>query len=193
MVKVAIINGMPMSGKTTFEELCQKICDPFAKEPGFEEGSILCADICSTVDFVKIVAKQCGWDGTKDLKNRKFLSDLKDLLTEWNDVPFKKIQSRINVRAKSFAAVDWIVFVDCREPAEIQKLKQRLNATTVLIRRPSVENNETSNHADANVFDYDYDLEITNQFGLDELQMIAEAFIEYMKKEEVPYYEYNGL
>ena len=77
MVKVVIINGMPMSGKTTFEELCQKICDPFAKESGFEEDNILCVDICSTVDFVKIVAKQCGWDGTKDLKNRKFLSDLK--------------------------------------------------------------------------------------------------------------------
>lgn len=193
MVKVVVINGMPMSGKTTFEELCQEICDPFAKESGFEEGSILCVDICSTIDFVKIVAKQCGWDGTKDLKNRKFLSDLKDLLTEWNDVPFKKIQSCVNMRAKSFAAVDWIVFVDCREPAEIQKLKERLNATTVLIRRPSVENNETSNHADTNVFDYDYDLEITNEFGLDELQMIAEAFIEYMKREEVPYYEYNGL
>jgi hypothetical protein len=81
------------------------------------------------------------------------------------------------------------MFVDCREPAEIQKLKEGLNATTVLIRRPKMETAETSNHADANVFDYDYDLEITNEFGLDELQMMADAFIEYMKKEEVPHYE----
>lgn len=189
MVKVAIINGMPMSGKTTFEELCQEICDPLAKESGFEEGSILCVDICSTVDFVKIVAKQCGWDGTKNLKNRKFLSDLKDLLTEWDDVPFKKIRSRINVRAKSFAAVDWIVFVDCREPAEIQKLKERLNATTVLIRREGVENNEVSNHADSNVFYYDYDLTIYNNSDIIHLEDEARKFIEYMKKEEVPHYE----
>ena len=188
MVKVAIVNGMPMSGKTTFEELCQKICDPFPKESGFEDGSILCVDICSTVDFVKIVAKQCGWDGTKDLKNRKFLSDLKDLLTEWDDVPFKKIRSRINLREKSFAAVDWIVFVDCREPAEIQKLKERLNAITVLIRREEVENNETSNASDANVFDYNYDLTIWNNSDIIELENEAKKFIEYMKKEEVPHY-----
>jgi dephospho-CoA kinase len=190
MVKVVIINGMPMSGKTTFEELCQEICDPFAKESGFEEGSILCVDICSTVDFVKIVAKQCGWDGTKDLKNRKFLSDLKDLLTEWNDVPFKKIQSRVNMRAKSFAAVDWIVFVDCREPAEIQKLKERLNATTVLIRRPSVENNETSNHADAGVFEYNYDLTIYNNSDIMDLAKKAKDFINYMRGR--PHYEHDN-
>ena len=191
MVKVVVVNGAPMSGKTTFEELCQEICDPFAKEPGFEDGSILCVDICSTVDFVKIVAKQCGWDGTKDLKNRKFLSDLKDLLTEWDDVPFKKIQSRINVRAKSFAAVDWIFFVDCREPAEIQKMKERLNATTLLIRRESVEDNETSNHADANVFNYEYDLTIENNSDIINLEMKAKDFINYMRGR--PHYEYNGL
>ena len=192
MVKVVVVNGAPMSGKTTFEELCQEICDPFVKEPGFEDGSILCVDICSTVDFVKLVAKQCGWDGTKDLKNRKFLSDLKDLLTEWNDVPFKKIQSRINVRAKSFAAVDWIFFVDCREPAEIQKLKERLNATTVLIRRESVEDNETSNHADANVFDYNYDVTIYNNGSLEIFKTMAKEFIKFMKQERIPHYEYDN-
>jgi tRNA uridine 5-carbamoylmethylation protein Kti12 len=193
MVKVVVINGMPGCGKTTFEEICSDICNPFAVEPtshipGFSEGRVLGIDICSTVDFVKVVARQCGWDGTKSLKNRKFLSDLKDLLTEWDDVPFKRIETRAKVRAKSATDVDWILFVDCREPAEIQKLKERLNATTVLIRRPSVENNETSNHADAEVFNYEYDLNIYNELGLDELKMLAEHFIEYMKKEEVPHY-----
>lgn len=190
MVKVVVVNGAPMSGKTTFEELCQEICDPFAKEPGFEDGSILCVDICSTVDFVKIVAKQCGWDGTKDLKNRKFLSELKNLLTEWNDVPFKKIQSRINMRAKSFAAVDWIFFVDCREPAEIQKLKERLNATTMLIRRESVEGNETSNSSDANVMNYNYDLTIDNNSDIINLKNEVKRFIEYMRG--APHYEYDN-
>ena len=51
--------------------------------------------ILSTVDFVKEIAKKCGWDGTKDLKNRKFLSDLKDLLTNWNNVPFNKIEQQV--------------------------------------------------------------------------------------------------
>ena len=189
MVKIVVVNGMPGSGKTTFEEMCEEICDPFFKVPGFVKGNILCVDICSTVDFVKRVARICGWDGTKTLKNRKFLSNLKDLLTEWNDVPFKQIETRAKARMNTEAALDWILFVDCREPAEIQKLKEGLNATTVLIRRPSVENKETSNHADSEVFNYDYDLNIYNEYGLDELKILAENFIEYMKKEEVPHYE----
>ena len=51
--------------------------------------------ILSTVDFVKEIAKKCGWKGEKDLKNRKFLSDLKDLLTNWNNVPFNKIVQQV--------------------------------------------------------------------------------------------------
>lgn len=197
MVKVCVINGMPMSGKTTFEEICSDICYPFAVEPtnhvpGFSKGRVLRIDICSTVDFVKVVARQCGWDGTKSLKNRKFLSDLKDLLTEWDDVPFKRIEARAKIRAKSAADIDWILFVDCREPAEIQKLKEHLNATTVLIRREEVENNETSNHADANVLNYNYDLTIWNNSDIMNLQTEAEKFIEYMRKEEVPHYEFGN-
>ena len=188
MVKVVIINGMPGCGKTTFEEMCQEKCNFFGEVSGFREDSTLCVDICSTVDYVKKVATMCGWNGEKTPKNRKFLSDLKDLLTEWDDVPFKRILSRVKTRAQNTGHIDWILFVDCREPAEIQKLKERLNATTVLIRRPSVENNETSNHADAEVFNYEYDLNIYNELGLDELKMMAEYFIEHMKKEEVPHY-----
>lgn len=172
--------------------MCEAICDPFKKVPGFKEEHILCAGSESTVDFVKYIATHCGWDGTKTLKNRKFLSDLKALLTEWDDVPLKKIEEVARTRASGNEYVDWILFVDCREPAEIQKLKERLNATTVLIRRPQVENNETSNDSDAKVFDYDYDLVIYNELGIEELQMMAEYFIEYMRKEEVPHYDYEN-
>lgn len=185
MIKVVVVNGRPGVGKTEFERLCAEQCNLFNRVSGFVPGNRLWVDITSTVDFVKEVARFCGWNGEKTLENRKFLSDLKDLLTQWDDVPYKMIVERINSLP---ATQDWLVFVDCREPTEIQKLKERLNATTVLIRRPSVENNETSNHADMEVFNYEYDLNIYNEFGLDELKMLAEHFIEYMKKEEVPHY-----
>ena len=188
-VKVCVINGAPGSGKTTFENICREKCNMFQRVPGFNKDHMLWIDICSTVDFVKDLALECGWDGTKTLKNRKFLSDLKDLLTEWDDVPFKKIEERAQLRAKDASAVDWILFVDCREPAEIQKLKERLNAITVLIRRPGDEETETSNHADAGVFDYDYDLNIYNEYGLDELEMLAKEFIDYLRG--VSDYEYD--
>ena len=118
------------------------------------------------------------------------MSDLKDLLTRWNDIPYKKILARVKQLDtwNSYNYLDWILFVDCREPAEIQKLKERLNATTVLIRREEVENNEVSNHADSDVFYYDYDLTIYNNSDIIHLENEARKFIEYMKKEEVPHY-----
>ena len=185
MIKVVVVNGRPGVGKTEFERMCAKRCGLFGEEVGFTPDRNLYVDITSTVDFVKEVARFCGWDGVKTLENRKFLSDLKDLLTEWNDVPYKVIVEHI----KSLPDTqDWLVFIDCREPEEIQKLKERLNATTIIIRREEVEGNEVSNHADAQVFNYTYDVAILNDSDVIHLEDKARKFIEYMKKEEVPHY-----
>ena len=170
MVKVIIVNGAPGAGKSTFEEMCVIYAEN-------EWENKIRVDITSTVDFVKDIAKQCGWNGTKDLKNRKFLSDLKDLLTEWDDVPFKKIEQKIKLL--EIWHENWIMFVDCREPAEIQKFKDKLNALTVLIRREQVENEETSNHADAEVFNFDYDLTIWN--NSDKIDL-ANKVVDFMKE-----------
>ena len=188
MVKVVAINGRPGCGKTTFEFICQDLCNHGM--PGFEDNKRLAVDICSTVDFVKQIALECGWDGAKTPENRRFLSDLKDLLVRWDDVPYKKILEQVEqLSARTwYIHFDWILFVDCREPAEIQKLKERLNATTVLIRREEVEHGEVSNHADADVFYYDYDLTIYNNSDIIHLEDEARKFIEYMKKEEVSHY-----
>ena len=194
MIKVVVINGMPGSGKTTFEQICRDICK-LSFTRGFQEGRFVQVAITSTIDFVKEIALNCGWNGSKTLENRRFLSDLKDLLTHWGDVPYKKILEKVKILNSwaSYNSLDWIFFVDCREPAEIQKLKERLSATTVLIRREEVENDEVSNHADADVFYYDYDLTIYNNSDIIHLEDEARKFIEYMRKEEVPHYEYNGL
>ena len=88
-------------------------------------GNSFC-HILSTVDFVKEIATKCGWDGTKDLKNRKFLSDLKDLLTNWNNVPFNKIVQQVKSIEDEWKYYNidlnrTAIFIDCREPEEIQK------------------------------------------------------------------------
>ena len=68
-------------------------------------------------------------------------------------------------------------------------MKGRLNATTLLIRRESVEGNETSNHADANVFNYEYDLTIYNNSDIIDLEKKAKDFINYMRG--APHYEHD--
>ena len=184
MLTDALVEGV---GKTEFERQCVAQCNLFHRTTGFSLGRDLWIDVTSTVDFVKEIATACGWDGSKTLENRKFLSDLKDLLTQWRDVPYNMIVSRANNLPST---QDWIMFVDCREPAEIQKLKEGLNATTLLIRRPGDEETETSNHADAGVFNYEYDLTIENNSDIMDLAKKAKDFINYMRGR--PHYEHDN-
>ena len=170
-LKIVIVNGAPGSGKTSFENFCQEIMDDYCQ-------------MRSTVDLVKEIAFfYTGWDGKKDLKSRKFLSDLKDLLTEFNDVPFNDIVRFKNVWEDELEMYNvqnhpHILLVDSREPEEIMRFKRELGAVTVLIRRASAEMAETSNHADANVLNCDYDYEIDNNGSLDELRVKAVEFLD---------------
>jgi molybdopterin-guanine dinucleotide biosynthesis protein len=179
MVKVILVNGFPGVGKTTFEKECVRILRQKNKGIGM---------ICSTVDFVKDVAKFCGWSGEKTPKNRKFLSDLKMVLTNWNDVPFHKIVEQAQLLAVE--KYNYVMFVDCREPHEIQKLKDRLGAYTILIRRPKAEEQEILNSSDASVLDYDYDLTIWNEYDVEDLTHLAEYFID-KHLDKVNEYEYD--
>ena len=79
MIRVVAVNGMPRCGKDTFIDLCiEKLGNRGRKT--------------SSIDFVKKIAFYCGWRGEKNQKNRKFLSDMKDILTEWGDIPYKEIE-----------------------------------------------------------------------------------------------------
>ena len=167
-MKYFIINGRPRSGKDTFVNFCLEELGAFGK-------------LISTVDFVKKIATECGWDGTKDLKNRKFLSDLKDLLTNWGDVPYKKTLQEIDMF--KFDLDYWdvsdkgVVFIMCREPKEIERFERELNAKSVLIRRASVEFEQQSNHADSEVLNHKYDYIIENNSTVDELKEKAKGFL----------------
>lgn len=174
MVQVVVVNGMPTSGKSTFVEFCLDKLGAWGRE-------------ISTVDFVKDIATKCGWNGEKTAKNRRFLSDLKDLLADWNDVPFKKIKEAYdsyNFELSQYYLSDHkaFLFVHSREPHEIARFVRELGAMTVLIRRKDVETDKQSNHADKNVFNFDYDVTIYNNGSLRELREQANGFIEMIKE-----------
>ena len=167
-MQIVVINGMPRAGKDLFVSNCQK--------------HLLWCGNFSTVDFVKEIAARCGWDGTKTPENRMFLSDLKDLLTEWDDVPYKKVEQAINQYEKEalsydFETEDVLCFIHCREPQEIQKFVDKMGAKTLLIRRSAVEALTQSNHADQNVFSYEYDYTISNDGTFEELEKKAIWFL----------------
>lgn len=168
---IYVINGSAGSGKDTF-------CNMVSRFMG--ENFVR---IFSTVDIIKEIALEIGWDGEKTPRARKFLSDLKDLLTDWDDIPFKDISKKVSI-----AENDWesygidvskcALFIMCREPQEIKKLVDHFGARTILMRRQETEDKSASNHADAEVLNYKYDIEIENNGSLKDLAFTTLKFIE---------------
>ena len=76
MKKIIIINGSGRCGKDTFVEYVKKVSNDRVY-------------LISTVDKVKEIAKTMGWDGNKDEKSRKFLSDIKLAWTNYNNGVFQ--------------------------------------------------------------------------------------------------------
>lgn len=162
-MKVFIVNGRGTSGKTTFETMVCNIAKKCEKT----------VEIRSTIDCVKEFAREIGWNGTKTPEDRRFLSDLKDALTRWKDVPYQNIKAEIQKCAELNVSA---IFIDCREPSEIKRFVEDYNATTVLVQRGEFV--MLGNHADDNVLNYQYDVVIDNSRGLTELEEEATIFVE---------------
>lgn len=129
----------------------------------------------SSIDKVKEIASLCGWDGGKSEKDRKFLSDLKLLTTEYSNMPYSSIIKKYDDFIKDDNHK--VLLIDIREPNEIDKVKAALNAKTILIKNCRVKF-INSNMADANVFNYTYDYVIKNNGTLDEFRENIKRFYE---------------
>ncbi len=163
--KVIVINGMPRSGKDTFVSFASK----YATTTNF-----------SSVDFVKDVARFAGWNGEKNLKSRLFLSKLKELLTEYDDIPYKKIAEEI--RWFKNQPEQELLFIHIREPGEIARIVREFGAITVLVKRA---NNQqvVSNDSDKYTESYNYDFVLNNDSDLDALDAKARGFVNYLKRD----------
>ena len=166
--QVFIINGSGGVGKDTFVEMVKSQ----AKRIGVGNYS--------SVSKVKEVAKIIGWNGSKSEKNRKFLSDLKLLTTEYNDMPLNDMRKFVNnfMNLISFDKAR-IIFLHIREPEEIAKAAnefEEYNAKTILVKRDSVKH-ITSNMADENVYNYNYDIVVDNSGTIENLKEKAKCFL----------------
>ena len=134
----------------------------------------------SSVNKVKEIAKMIGWNGSKTEKDRKFLSDLKLLTTEYNDMPLNDMKQFIDNFMIFNLSFPRVCFLHIREPEEIKKAVNEFkeyNAKTILIKRDSIKH-ITSNMADENVFNYDYDVVINNDGTLESFKEKAKCFFE---------------
>lgn len=133
----------------------------------------------SSIDYVKEIALKIGWNGEKDSKGRYFLSELKRILIEYDDIPFKKTCEKI----EEFLNSDYeILFICVREAEEIEKIVKKYNAETIIVSREILE--ELSNDSDRYVESYSpYTYCLNNNTTLEKLNNIAKSFVEYIRKE----------
>lgn len=160
---VFIVNGKPRAGKDTFAQIL---------------GEYMKVYKYSSVTKVKEIAKLCGWDGAKEEQDRKFLSDLKMLTSGYSDMSHKDVLNEIHKFYNGEIDAEAFV-VDIREPEEIKRLSDEVPAVTVFInntRIPSI----TSNYADANVENYDYDFYIDNNGTIEDFEDNIKIFIEVL-------------
>ena len=127
-----------------------------------------------------MVAEVAGWDGKKDERGRRFLSDLKDTMTIYNDGPRKHVIEEIRNKLVIFNALPdseeyrkYIVFfVHVREPEEIKKWEEENGAKSLLIMRNEADKID-SNHADRDVYEHLYDYVIGNHSTIEEFGKTA--------------------
>ena len=164
-----VINGAGGVGKDT-------LCDLAAKH--FKVYNI------STIMPIKDIAAMCGWNGSKDDKSRRFLSDLKRLCVEYNDYPTVWAKERY----LGFLESDnQIMFLHIREPEEIAKFVRATDgaAKTLLIRGGDrMKKAHYGNVSDDCVEDYCYDYYFTNDKTLEEAERDFCAFISEVLKGE---------
>lgn len=157
--QIYITNGVGGCGKDTFAKFLNELVPVYKY---------------SSIDRVKEIARHCQWDGGKTEKDRKFLSDLKLLLTEYNDLPFRDIKGRVDIFL-TWSQDTKVMLIDIREPAEIERAKREFGAETILIVNPNIPH-ITSNMADKNVYDYEYDYRIMNSGTLEDFRETVELF-----------------
>lgn len=168
MKKVYIINGSGGVGKDTFVEMVTIHLNDYYKKLGTVINF-------SSVDKVKEIAKYIGWNGSKSEKDRKFLSDLKFLTSEYCDLPFNSMKEKYEYFMSDKCNAK-VLFLHIREPEEIEKAKIEFSAKTIIITRNSIKH-ITSNEADKNVFDYNYDYTIENDSDFDSFYMKTKEFV----------------
>lgn len=199
MYHIVVINGSGGKGKDTFAKNCLKLAFSREINPHTENDILASLRIMCNIDsvyLVKNLAIMAGWDGTKTENNRKFLSDLKDLLSQWQDVPYKETIKNINTAIKNindYNNGNGIIFVHSREPKEIQRYVNYFGSNTchtLLIKNPNVSA-ILSNHADKNVENYHYDFIVYNNKDLNSLKEKAKLFYHHLFEDKIGKYIYD--
>ncbi len=142
----------------------------------------------SSITPIKEIAMKAGWDGEKDAKARKLLSNLKQVLTEYNDLPHKYIMDELD---KFMKGDEKFLFIHIREPEEIERFVKdasgKCNTISLLVKRITSDysNEKLGNRSDDDVEKYEYDYTFINKANsVDDLKNDVKEFLKDMVAKE---------
>jgi hypothetical protein len=177
MKKIFIINGQARSGKTSFGEMVGEILKE--QRIPFEHNS--------SITPVKIFLSSHGWLGrkwdkkTKDDYWRKAMYKCKKRMISDDPNIFDRYAYN-RLEEISGEAGEGVLFFDIREPENIVQMVEffrdthpEIKVLTVFVERECGE--EFNNYADTNQGNYDYDIYIDNNRGLEELREASKSFV----------------
>lgn len=164
--QVIILNGMARSGKQEVYNIL---------------SNIIPSEQYSIVDPVRDFLKKLGVrENGKSEKWRRLMSDIKLALDDYDDITYQCSREKILDFLRSSPTK--LISIDMREIKDISRAKEEFGAITVLVNRddaPII----TSNVADANVFNIDYDYVINNNGSFSELEDEVKRFVNWMIEE----------
>ena len=164
---VIVINGRASTGKDT---VCNVVIDNYD------------AIKISAIDPIVNIALMTGWDGVKDTKSRKFLSDIKRAYIDFNDMPTQYLFGKYNEFINSEHD---ILFVHIRESDQIDAFVKGVTyckCITLLIQNKTTE--LIGNYSDDNVENYLYDYYFVNDGQLENVGKDFLSFFEEMLQKE---------
>lgn len=160
MGHVFIVNGWGGVGKSTFENCCWEC----GNDPVF---------LRSMADRPKRQALSSGWNGEKDDAGRELIASLKRSTEKYNpDFLIMKMVELVTGHDCHFCTT----FIDTRETRDIEELKKRLNAKTILVTNNRVKCPDCESDKNIKLDGYDYVIE--NNGTLDDLKQKAKEFME---------------
>lgn len=166
MKHVIILNGAPRAGKGTFAKVFKDIAG---------KGSI--------IDGVKQAAAALfGWDGVKDAKGRKLLSDLCDMSMGYDKGPFRATVGGVLLSSND------LNILGVRDVKIIQDFKTvfgmlGIKCTAVLIRRDDAEVDADKDglSIDCNTHSGGYDIEVYNNGSIEGFEdLIRKRFKDWL-------------
>lgn len=197
---VVIINGCAGSGKDEFVKCLQ---DRYRDEYDSCATDVVIYNM-SSVDMIKSMLEDLGWDGSKTDDVRDLIAAMKQFWISNNNGPTQHLLTNILAIHSDYMLQNDsnVIFCHIREPQEIDKMVEALEGlqpigifyTTVVIHRTGVGTVATnSSDAEANIGNYNYDWYINNDGTIEGLREKAYQFMESLEKGDLYGDEIRGV